>query len=224
MLRVPAGTERCGGSDPRGHRITTAASSGATIGGVGRGPCRGWRSCSSTNAREGHEDRIRSSTLRPTREIQPLIGTSLAAPAAVLTSAAAMPLVPGHQARSQPRATLAVTRVPSRRRRITPVTPGPVRPVTRVNAFEPSFGGSVFAPEEMIETRPGDGVLAGPVVNTPASAGSLGCRPEKQEKKARPVGVANRAIVKGPRASTTIVRHRPPSAGSLDLHACSATS
>ena len=54
-------------------------------------------------------------------------------PAAVVTSVALRPWLPGHHARNQPLAQVALTRVPSFSLTVTPVTPAPVRPTTIEN-------------------------------------------------------------------------------------------
>ncbi len=69
-------------------------------------------------------------------------------PAAVVTSVALRPWLPGHHARNQPLARLAVTRAPLLSLSVTPVTPAPVRPTTIENCLEPSSGGVVLLPEE----------------------------------------------------------------------------
>jgi hypothetical protein len=57
---------------------------------------------------------------------------------AVVISAFVGVIVPGHQARYQPFATVARTALPSLRSIVTAVTPAPVRPSTSVNALPPA--------------------------------------------------------------------------------------
>ena len=81
-------------------------------------------------------------------QLQAVINYCALVPVAVDTSVALRPWLPGHHARNQPLAQLAVTRVPSFSLSVTPVTPAPVRPTTIENCREPSSAGVVVLPEE----------------------------------------------------------------------------
>jgi len=80
--------------------------------------------------------------------LQAVISYCALVPVAVVTSVALRPWLPGHHARNQPLAQLAITRVPLFSLSVSPVTPAPVRPTTIENWREPSSGGVVVLPEE----------------------------------------------------------------------------
>ena len=64
------------------------------------------------------------------------------------------------------------------------MTPGPVRPTSCENCWEPSSGGVVWLPEETMDTCPagtGGGVW---VPKLPPSEACIGWRPEKHDSSA----------------------------------------
>jgi hypothetical protein len=96
------------------------------------------------------------------------------------------PLRSRPQARNHPLARLAVTRVPSRSRSVTPVTPGPVRPTSCEKCWEPSFGGVALLPEETRDMCPAGTGGGGWGPKLPPSEARIGWRPEKHDNSAAP--------------------------------------